>query len=146
MNLALLEQELRRDEGVRSEPYLDTQGHLTVGIGYNLDAHGLPDGVTLPLSGSEVSTLFNISVNEVVKGLDAHLPWWTTLDEVRKRVMANMVFNMGIYGVLGFKNTLADIRAGNYAAAAEGMRNSKWFKQVGQRAVRLTKAMESGVM
>lgn len=146
MNRILLEKELRRDEGVRREPYYDTVGHLTVGVGFNLDANVLPDGVTLPLDDTEISILLNKTINDVVKGLDTHLNWWQDLDEVRQRVLANMVFNMGIYGVLGFKNTLTNIRREQYGKAAEGMRKSKWYKQVGRRAERLAIAMETGVM
>lgn len=146
MDMKLLEKELRRDEGVRREAYLDTEGHWTVGIGYNLDVHPLPNGVTLPLSDEEISILFEISIKDVVKGLDSYLPWWTTVGEVRQRVLANMVFNLGIHGLLGFKNTLKNIHSGNYAAAADGMLKSKWAAQVGQRAIRLSKAMRTGVM
>jgi lysozyme len=146
MNITLLEKELRRDEGVRRNPYKDTEGYLTVGIGYNLDARPLPEGVTLPLSDKEISLLFNINIVDVVKGLDMHIPWWSRLDEVRQRVMANMAFNLGIYGLLGFRNTLAFIEKGDYKAASAGMRKSKWYKQVGRRAERLAIAMETGVM
>ncbi len=74
------------------------------------------------------------------------------MDEVRQRVIANMCFNMGIgnastgKGLLGFKNTLAAMQRGSYSMAAAGMLNSKWATQVGARATRLARAMETGVM
>ncbi len=146
MNLELLKKELMRDEGVRRDVYIDTCGHQTCGIGYNLDARALPCGVTLPLSDEEIEILYKITIEDVFKGLNRCLPWWRDLDDVRQRVLANMCFNLGIYGLLGFKNTLFAIKNCEYTIAAKGMRNSKWYRQVGQRAERLAKGMESGVM
>lgn len=148
MNQALLIAELRRDEGVRYRPYLDTATppRRTVGVGHNMDAKPLPSGWVFPLSDAQVNQLLASDLQAVYSGLDAKLPWWRTLDEVRQRVIANMAFNLGVGGLLGFPNTLAVMRAGNYASAAAHMKASAWYKQVGQRAVRLCQAMETGVM
>lgn len=146
MDENLLKKELIRDEGFIRNPYYDTEGYLTVGIGFNLSAHTLPQGITFPLSDEEVDTLYQITLKDIKKGMDNYLPWWKSLDEVRQRVVANMVFNMGIKGVLTFKNTLAYIQSGNYVKAAENMRQSKWYRQVKRRAERLCIAMEIGVM
>lgn len=146
MDYALIKKELMRDEGVAREVYIDTMGHPTCGIGFNLDAHSLPVSVTFPLSDDEINILFEITYKDVTKGLDTYLAWWRTLDEVRQRVIFNMAFNLGITKLTEFKNTLKAIHSGDYAKAAEGMRNSLWYKQVKSRAERLAKAMETGVM
>jgi lysozyme len=57
-----------------------------------------------------------------------------------------MCFNLGINTLLTFKNTLTAVSLGNYEQAAIGMRNSTWFKQVGNRAVRLANAIQTGIM
>lgn len=148
MNLALLEAELRRDEGVRYVPYLDTATprKRTVGVGHNMDVSPLPAAWTFPLSDAQVSQLLERDVSTTLAKLDKALPWWRSLDEVRQRVVANMAFNLGIGGLLGFKNTLAAMQRGSYAVAAAGMLSSKWAGQVGARAKRLAQAMETGVM
>lgn len=146
MNLNLLEAELRRDEGVRYYRYLDSRGIPTTGVGHNLRARPLPAGWKYPLSEGQVNQLLAEDLADTFAELDRRLAWWRKLDEVRQRVIANMAFNMGVDKLLGFKNTLAAVQRGAYAAAADGMRASLWFTQVGQRAVRLAKAMESGVM
>lgn len=146
MNLQLLETELKRDEGIRYQPYKDTEGYWTVGVGYNLDAHPLPDGVSLPLSNTEVDILLEISIKDVLKGLKTHLPWYERLDEVRQRVLANMAFNLGIYGLLKFKKTLAAVERGDYKVAATEMLSSPWAMQVKGRAIRLAGAMTTGEM
>lgn len=140
----LLIEELRRDEGVRYNPYHDTVGVLTVGVGHNLKAKALPDGWTYPLTDEQVDKLLASDVEEVFDGLDRVLPWWRGLDYTRQRVIANMAFNLGLQGLLGFKNTLAAIQQGRYADAGAGMRASKWAKQVGVRATRLIAMMLVG--
>jgi len=154
MILALLEAELRRDEGVRYVPYLDTAKppKRTVGVGHNLEVSPLPAGWTFPLTDAQINQLLARDIATTLAKLDRALPWWRQMDEVRQRVLANMCFNIGIgdaaagTGLLGFKNTLATMQRGSYAVAAAGMLNSKWATQVGARATRLASTMEHGVM
>jgi lysozyme len=146
MIIALLDAELRRDEGVRYAQYLDTKGIPTIGVGHNLNAMPLPDGWTQPITDDEVDILLNQDLQVVFNALDLHLPWWRQLDEVRQRVIANMTFNMGITTLLEFKNTLHAMQIGDYASAAGGMAASAWAREVGHRAGRLIEAMSTGVM
>lgn len=145
-NLAILDSELRRDEGVRYEPYRDTKGILTTGVGHNLEASPLPEGWTYPLSDDQVNQLLNTDLTETFNELDIHLPWWKNMDDVRQRVIANMCFNLGINRLLGFFHTLAYMRQGRYDEAADGMENSAWYGEVGERAVRLCYMMRNGVV
>ncbi|MDN8031271.1 glycoside hydrolase family protein [Burkholderia multivorans] len=154
MDISLLEAELRRDEGVRYTPYLDTADppRRTVGVGHNMDVSPLPADWTFPLTDEQVNQLLERDISTTLAKLDRYLPWWRQMDEVRQRVLANMCFNLGIgnaeagTGLLGFKNTLAVMQRKSYAVAAVGMKASKWYGQVGARAQRLCEAMETGVM
>lgn len=146
MNEQLLKDELRRDEGVRYTPYVDTKGHKTIGVGHNMDANPLPKDWTLPLTDAQVDQLLAEDIQAACNSLDRFLPWWRSLDEVRQRAICNMCFNMGIGTLLTFRNTLIDMKSGFYTAAATGMRASLWARQVGQRAQRLADAMSTGVM
>ena len=140
----LLIAELRRDEGVEYTPYMDTVGVPTVGVGHNLRAVPLPDGWTYPLTDEQVDTVLAADLVEVFVQLDMKLPWWRKLDYERQRVLVNMAFNLGINGLLGFKNTLAAVQQGRYSAAGAGMAASKWATQVGARADRLVDMMVNG--
>ena len=147
MNLTLMIAELRRDEGVRYSPYTDTRGFQTVGVGHNMDANPLPSDWSFPLTDDQVNYLLSsVDLPAVFSALDAHLPWWRQLDEVRQRVIANMCFNMGIGTLLQFHNTLHCMQTGDYIGAAAGMATSRWAGEVGQRATRLVSAMSDGVM
>lgn len=138
----LLLAELRRDEGVRYSPYLDTLRVQTVGVGHNLVAR--PLNATYPLSDDQVDAILADDLAVVFAGLNSRLPWWRSLNDVRQRVLVNMAFNMGIAGLLSFKNTLAAIKRGDYDTAADGMLASKWAAQVGPRAERLATMMREG--
>ncbi len=146
MDLVLMDAELRRDEGVRYVLYYDTKGIPSTGVGHNLRASPLPAGWIYPLSDAQVDQLLNGDLQNTFAALDHYLPWWRGLDEVRSRVVANMCFNMGIGTLMTFRNTLGAMQRGAYAVAAAGMQASAWYGQVGQRAVRLCAAMETGVM
>lgn len=156
-----LQAELVRDEALRLVPYRCTAGKLSNGIGRNLDDIGIRaselhlfPGCTTPaqalavagrrLTRDQATGLFWSDVAGCEADLDRRLPWWRTLDDVRQRVLLNMCFNLGIARLLGFRNTLAMIRRGEFAAAARGMANSLWARQVGQRAVRLQHMMRTG--
>jgi lysozyme len=136
--------QLRIDEGVRYSPYQDTRGYLTVGVGH-LITGPMPDDWTFPLTDDQVNTLLAGDLQNVFDGLNANLPWWTTLNDARQCVICNMAFNLGLNKLLGFKNTLAAMRQGRYADAAAGMTNSAWASQVGARATRLATIMKNGV-
>lgn len=152
-NLQTLIAELRRDEGVRYSPYADTVGVQTVGVGRNLQAHPLPDGWSYPLNDTQVNSLLDDDLEGVFHDLDRNLPWWTDLNDVRQRVMANLCFNMGITRLLGFVKALTAARQGKYDTSADELLNSAWAAQVGirdkngnpGRAQRLADMMRKGV-
>lgn len=148
--------ELTRDEGEKLKVYRCTAGKRTIGIGRNLDDVGISRaetaalGITLAsvlkngITREQSRALFANDIAECERQLDAKLPWWRTLGDVRQRVLLNMCFNLGINGLLGFKNTLAKVQRADFAGAAAGMRASLWARQVGARAERLAAMMEKG--
>ena len=136
MNRQALAEQLVKDEGKRNKIYADSVGKLTIGVGRNLTDGGVSD--------DEIMLMLDNDIIKVCADLDDHLPWWSTLSEARQQVLANMCFNMGIQGLLGFKNTLEAIQEGRYDAAANGMLASLWARQVGARAQRLAQMMKNG--
>ena len=153
---ALLERELVRDEGLRLKVYRCTAGKLTIGVGRNLDDVGiradetrtlgitLASVVRLGLTREQAMVLLRHDIDACERDLDRALPWWRQLDAVRQRVLLNMAFNLGITRLLGFRNTLRFMAAGDYVAAANGMTASLWARQVKARATRLVAMMRTG--
>lgn len=136
MDRAAMIRQLRLHEGERLKPYRCTAGKLTIGIGRNLEDRGI--------TAEESAYLLSNDIDSHWRELVRALPWVEQLDEVRQRVLLDMAFNLGIVGLLGFKNTLATIQAGDYERGAAMMLQSRWAGQVGQRAVRLSRMMAMG--
>lgn len=136
-----LARQLRGDEGVRACAYQDHLGYWTIGIGRLIDERKPGAG----LRPDEIDYLFNNDMADRIAALSIRLSWFTRLDEARQGVLLNMSFQMGVEGLLGFKNTLKLVEVGNYTKAAENMLMSLWARQTPQRARRLAKQMETGV-
>ena len=132
---ALLDQ-LVAHEGLRLKPYRDTVGKLTIGVGRNLDDCGISRGEALGLLANDVE--------KVTTGLDQAIPWWAKLDGIRRAVLIDMAFNMGVQGLLGFRNTLRAVQSGNYDTAADAMLGSRWAEEVEARATTLAAMMRTG--
>lgn len=136
MTLAAL---LERDEGRVRHAYQDHLGYWTIGVGRLIDPRkggGLTD--------EEIDYLLANDIKRKTEEVERALPWVKDLDEVRHAVLIAMAFQMGTEGLLQFKNTLARVRAGNYAGAASGMLQSKWATQTPARAQRMAEQMRTG--
>ena len=126
---------LAEDEGFRGKPYKDTVGKITIGFGRNLDDN--------PLTREEGEWLLRNDIISIMEDM-RQFHWYTTLNSVRKYVVVNMVYNLGMDGFLGFKRMLAAIRKEEWQIAANEMMNSRWATQVGRRADRLAELMRDG--
>lgn len=137
-----LAEDLKRDEGCKLEAYRDTLNIWTVGVGH---AHVEPGTVWTQAQCDEA---LEQDIAKAVALLDAHLPWWRTLNDARQDVAVMLTFNMGwgdgAHGLSSFKHTLEAIRLGLYSAAAEGLLASKWAGQVKGRALRLATQLRTG--
>jgi len=131
--------QLRRDEGEILHAYKDSLGYLTIGVGRLIDKRR-GGGIT----AEESAYLLANDIKKKIIGIEKNLPWFDQLDDARKGVLLNMAFQMGVTGLLGFKNTLEMVRKGDYEGAARGMLNSKWAKQTPNRAHRLSRQMATG--
>lgn len=134
MNMDKLKDELMRDEGLRLKVYLDSEGIETIGVGRNLQK-GITRDEALYLLENDIKSVIQDALS---------FDWYAELTEVRQRVILNMLFNLGISRFKGFRNTIRLIEMGDYEAASEEMLDSKWAKQVGIRATRLSEMMKNG--
>lgn len=128
-------EQLDLHEGFRKFPYKDTEGYLTIGYGWNLDVNGLPEDIC--------EELLRRKVNEIYDELSEY-EWFCNLDVIRKKVLLDMGYNLGINGLMSFKNMIQCLKDEEYIAAANAMKNSKWHHQVGTRAERLEEMMKTG--
>lgn len=126
-------------EGRVPHAYQDPLGWWTIGVGHLIDHRKggrLPEHI--------IDQLLDYDIDRKRADLDRALPWAADLGPVRYAVLLDMTFNLGIKGLLGFKNTLRAIQEQRWADARAGMLASLWAKQVGRRAHRLANMMLTG--
>ena len=76
--------------------------------------------------------------------LDANIPWWRSLDDVRQDAIVEMGFNMGVATLCEFVHALKYLQSGDFANASAAFLMSKWAGQVGERAQRLAHMIRYG--
>ena len=135
-----LTKQLRRDEGEVLTVYKDSLGYDTIGVGRLVDKRK-GGGITT----EESAYLLANDIERKHAELLQRAPWMENLDPVRFGCLLNMGFQMGVDGLLGFRNTLAMVRTGDYPGASAGMLNSLWATQTPERAKRLSVQMEKGI-
>jgi len=123
-------------EGIRLKPYLDTVGKWTIGVGRNLSDKGI--------SREEAMMLLYNDIDDVLREIEKRIPFWSRLSDARQMVLADMAFNLGVSGLLGFKKMLAALEDGDYETARCEMLASKWARQVKGRALKLARMMREG--
>jgi len=136
MDKAKLIEELKRDEGVELRPYKCSAGFLTLGVGRNIEERGITMDESDYLLANDI-TICEEEATRVFK-------WYDTLSDVRQRVILNMVFNLGLTKLLNFKKFLAAMEAEDWEEAGKQMLDSRWAKQVGNRADRLEQMIVHG--
>lgn len=138
MNVELLSDDLRRDEGLRMTAYLDGVGIWTLGYGHTA---GVEAGMTCTLNQADEWLIEDIHV--ATSDLNSHAPWWYDMPEAAQRGLTNQCFNLGWPRLSGFKKMLAALEDGRYADAADEALDSKWATQVGARATRIADLFRS---
>ena len=144
-----LTEQLIRDEELRLFVYDDAtgapirpgtvvKGNPTIGIGRSLNIDGL--------SKEEACYLLANDVARVMRELEENFPWAMGLDEARRGVLLNMMFQMGAHGLADFHDFLGALIKKLYDAAATFMLNSTWAKSESPaRAQRLAQQIRSGI-
>lgn len=134
-----LSKQLERDEGRVRHAYQDHLGYWTIGVGRLIDARRGGG-----LSNDEIDYLLANDIRKVQREVYRNLPWAKELSPARQGVLLAMAFQMGIAGLMGFRNTLATIERGDYQRAGDEMLMSKWATQTPKRAKRLSEQMKTG--
>ena len=135
-DLASLEDQLITHEGLELKPYQCTADKLTIGVGRNIEDRGITE--------DEARYLLKNDIKIVEDELLSKKPMVAELDAVRQRVLVDMGFNLGIPTLLKFQNMWLAIEQEDFIQASIEMMDSRWARQVGQRAHKLSEAMRIG--
>lgn len=145
MNIDQLREELKIDEGVKYEIYLDHLGLPTFGIGHLVvdsdPESGQPVGTAV--SEDRVNECFAADVDIVLGDCRQLYDDFDELPEEAQLVIANMMFNMGRPRLSKFKGMKAGVDARDWNRAADEMIDSRWYKQVTNRADRLVERIRA---
>ena len=134
-----LKDEIASDEGTVLEIYLDHLGYPTVGVGHLIKETDMEssEGVGYKINQTRCDELFYQDINICLSECEKRMNEWENFPDEVKLIMANMAFNLGISRLMRFKNMFAALNSGDYKQASiEGL-DSKWAKQVYNRAHRL---------
>lgn len=134
--IELITQDLVREEGFSPHAYRDTRGFLTIGYGRLIDKRRGKG-----LSQYEAREMLVNDVNRLIGSLDHNIPWWATQPENVQRALANMAYQLGTTGLLGFKKMLEALKQGDYNKAYIEALDSDWAQQTPQRARRIAELL-----
>ena len=139
-----LREQLKIDEGVVNEIYKDHLGYPTFGIGH-LVLESDPEygqDVGTPVSEERTIECFEQDVQSVLSDCKKLHEGWDGYPQEVKQVIANMMFNMGLTRLSKFRKHNAALQCGDWKEAAVEGRDSRWYKQVTNRAERLMSRLE----
>jgi len=126
MDFTKLEDVILKHEDYKRFVYNDSLGFATIGIGRCVD-HRKGKGISV----KEAQYLLNNDLVECEYSMRLY-DWYNIHDDVRKCALIELCFNIGLRGLLGFKNTLECLSKKDYVGAAKHLIDSRWAIQVGE--------------
>jgi lysozyme len=131
---------IKDHEGVHTEWYLDTEGFATIGVGHKATKF---DDTTKGWTMDQVIAAFDTDVQKAMNGA-GRIPVYAELDSVRSCALVDLVFNMGVEGVLKFKKMLKALAEKDFLEAAKQCLDSKYARQTKRRAKNIARMLQYG--
>ena len=157
LNMERLKEQLILHEGYRTKMYRDSVGVPTIGVGFNLmrkDAQylltsiGADYGAVLrgdhEITDEQIQFLLDYALSDSIQSAKAIINNYDDLFDTRKRVIIDLIFNLGLRGFYKFHNTRRCIENSEFEEAARHLENSLWYSQVKSRGARLVKMLRTG--
>jgi lysozyme len=140
----LLVKSIKEHEGLRLKVYKDIKGNDTIGFGHKLRNNERFTEISLDLA----EQLLALDIAEAKSDCFQGLSCYQVVNDMRRIVLIELVFNMGLEKLLKFENMLTDLDKELYAAAATELLNSDYAREVGdqpgQRAYVLAQRLLNG--
>ena len=145
MNIDELRQEIQKDEGRVNSVYLDHLSLPTIGIGHLIKEsdpeYGLPVGTVV--DDERVNELFDQDIKVTLSECEQLYGNFNNLPEEVQKILANMMFNLGRPRLSKFRKLCKAVADRDWQECAVQMEDSRWHKQVTNRANRLISRMKS---
>lgn len=135
---------LKFEEGYREKAYHCSEGYPTIGIGTKIGPKGSPlSHYTFTVSERVAKVMLDDEVSGIVKSLLGY-HWYTQLDENRQVIIESMAYQMGVSGLLKFRNMIKALEAQDWQLAHDQALDSLWAKQTPKRANRHADVLLTG--
>jgi lysozyme len=121
---------IKINEGFRGDVYKDHLGFDTVGF-----------GTKMPLDEDEAELLLTHRLKKKIKEIEAKEPYINKLPLEKQEIVIEMAYQMGVTGVMNFKNMWVALKENDYKTAGAEMLDSLWAKQTPNRAKELSDKM-----
>jgi len=127
-----------KDEGFRAKVYLDHLGFPTIGYGTRVSE--------LKVTAIEAERWLDAELDEKEERL-RKIVLYDTLSIARKNVIRSMAYQMGVRGVLKFRNMWVAIGNKDFNEAGAQMRDSQWWRDPAtrKRAERMSRRMTANI-
>lgn len=145
------------NEGRRNRVYRDTEGIPTIGIGFNLNRNDAASRLRsvgadynqirsgrAALTDQQVDALFNGDLATAGAAARSFLPNLETYPPGVQIALTDLAFNLGGQGLSNFRNLQRSLTNRNFEQAANDLRDSRWYGQVGDRAERVISLILNG--
>ncbi len=133
-HLQIAENTLNTDEGLVLTPYQDSKGIWTAGFGFNLQTTPMPRKVAV--------LWLTCLVEERDEELSNAFGYYKRLSDVRKSVLINMSYQLGMAGLANFKKMHKALMVDDLVNAVDEMKDSQWYRKYTDRANRLCFMMQ----
>ena len=120
---------IKEHEGFRGYAYKDSLGYDTIGY-----------GTKLPLTKEEAELILKHRLNAFTKEVNEKLEW-LDIPPDKMEILYEMAYQMGVSGLLKFRNMLSALNEKDYKTAAKEMLDSRWARQTPNRASELAARM-----
>jgi GH24 family phage-related lysozyme (muramidase) len=147
-------------EGVVNYPYKDSKGLWTIGVGHLIgDGKKLPpeyeayknNGGPFDKKNNKTPAMTNEQIQKLFeedyakhKTMAMKTPGWDLANETGQAAMIDLAYNLGGTWYKSWPKTSKALADGNFDAAAEGLKDSKWYTQVKGRAVKIVDMIRNG--
>lgn len=126
---------LEHDEGRKRFLYKDSQGLLTIGVGYNIQENGLPDQI--------IDELYQIKRDEAIGTVRQLFGFTPDPTRARDSAIVDMAFELGEPRLRGFVQLRSCWEQQDWAGAAAAALDSQYARQVPNRAREIAKLIET---
>lgn len=127
---------LKREEGFSGEVYYDSLGFPTIGYGTKLGSKNAPlSEFTQKISKYDALGLMSDDVERVIESLE-RFRFFLCCSDTRKAILVCMAYQLGVAGLVKFKDMISAISVNDFDAACRHGLNSLWRKQCEARAAR----------